>query len=99
MRPRYFIPWLCVAGFVIGPPPAFGQTFLTYQCRDGSEFVVALVDHDRSAHLQIDGKAVSLRRRLSLFGSRFAKGDISLRITKTTTTLTRGKRLTECTAT
>ena len=51
---------------------------------------------DKRAHLQLDGKAVTLPKRISLSGSRYAKGDISLRITKTGITLKRGKRSTEC---
>src|SRR5262249_53161730 len=98
MERQYFMPWFCAAGLVIGSSSASGQTFLTYHCRDGSEFVVAFVERDRSAYLQLDGKAVSLRQRLSLSGSRYAKGDISLRITKTGTTLVRGRRSTDCTA-
>jgi membrane-bound inhibitor of C-type lysozyme len=98
MRRRHFISWLGAAGFMIGHPPALAQTFLTYNCRDGSEFVAALVAGDRRVYLQLDGKAVSLRRRLSLSGTRYTKDDITLRITKTVTTLERGKRSTECTA-
>jgi membrane-bound inhibitor of C-type lysozyme len=46
--------------------------------------------------LQLDGKAITLPKRLSLSGSRYAKGDITLRITKTVVTLKRGKQSTEC---
>jgi hypothetical protein len=46
--------------------------------------------------LQLDGKALLLPRRVALSGTRFAKGDITLRIAKGVTTLTRGKRSTEC---
>jgi membrane-bound inhibitor of C-type lysozyme len=84
---------------VIGQPPVLAQTFLTYSCHDGSEFIVAFFPGDRSAYLQLDGKAMSLPRRLSFSGSRYAKGDITLRTTKSSTTLTRGRRSTECTTT
>jgi len=96
---RYFIPWLGAICLLIGPSPVFSQTFLTYHCSDGAAFVVAFVEGSRAAHLQLDGKAVSLPRRFSLSGSRYAKGDVTLRITKTVTTLRRGKRLSECAAT
>jgi membrane-bound inhibitor of C-type lysozyme len=98
MRRRDLIALLGAAVVVIGGPPAVAQTFLTYHCRDGSEFAVAFFAGDRSAHVQLDGKAVALRRRVSVSGSRYAKGDITLRITKTVTILKRGKRSTECTA-
>jgi hypothetical protein len=57
--------------------------------------VVAFVDGERSAWLQLDGKAVALPRRAALLGARYAKGDITLRIP---TTLRRGRRSTECNA-
>jgi membrane-bound inhibitor of C-type lysozyme len=84
------------AAMMIGPPPAVAQTLVTYSCLDGSEFVAAFFAGDRSAHLQLDGKAISLPRRVSLSGTRYSKGDITLRITKTGTILTRGKQSTGC---
>ena len=99
MKQRAFITIFASAiAIVIGQPPAVAQTFFTYSCLDGSEFIVAFFPSDRSAYLQLDGKAMSLPRRLSLSGTRYAKGDITLRITKTVTTLKRGNRATECTA-
>jgi membrane-bound inhibitor of C-type lysozyme len=89
---------LGAAGIVLSQLPVFAQTFLTYRCHDGSEFVVAFYEGDKRAHLQLDGKAVALPKRIALSGSRYAKGDITLRITKMVTTLKRGKRLTECAA-
>jgi membrane-bound inhibitor of C-type lysozyme len=99
LKRRAFIVLLGGAAAIgIGQPPVVAQSFLTYSCLDGSEFVVVFFAGDRSVHLQLDGKAVSLPRRLSLSGTRYAKGDIALRITKSVTTLTRGRRSTECTA-
>jgi membrane-bound inhibitor of C-type lysozyme len=89
---------LAAAGIVIGQLPVFAQTFLTYRCRDGSEFVVAFFERERLARLQLDGNAVALSRRAALSGSRYVKGDITLTITKTATTLKRGRRSTECAA-
>ena len=95
--PRYiFITVLGIVGILTGQLPAGAQTFFSYQCGDGSEFVAAFYEGDKRAHLQLDGKAVALSKRVSLSGSRYAKGDITLTITKTVTTLKRGKRLTEC---
>ena len=98
MQLRKIITVLGAASIFIGQSPAFAQTFVTYRCDDGSEFVAAFFEGDNRAHLQLDGKAIALSKRVSLSGSRYAKGDITLRITKTTTTLKRGKRLTGCTA-
>ena len=98
MRQRIFIALFSAAAIAIGQLSVFAQTFLTYRCRDGSEFIVAFYEGDKRAHLQLDGKAIALQRRMSISGSRYAKGDITLRITKTVTTLKRGKRLTDCVA-
>jgi membrane-bound inhibitor of C-type lysozyme len=98
MRRRNFITLLGTAGIVLSQLPVFAQTFLTYRCHDGSEFIVAFYEGDKRAHLQLDGKAIALSRRISLSGFRYTKGDITLKITKTVTTLKRGKQLTECVA-
>jgi membrane-bound inhibitor of C-type lysozyme len=99
MKKRAFITIFAYAiAIVFGQSRVVAQTFLTYSCLDGSEFVVAFFPGDRSAHLQLDGKAMALSRRLSLSGTRYAKGDITLRTAKSGTTLTRGRRSTECTA-
>ena len=58
--------------------------------------LLALFEGDKRAHLQLDGRAVTLPKRISLSGPRYAKGDISLKITKTGITLKRGKQSTEC---
>ena len=98
MRRRKFIKFIGGAAVIaVCQGPAVAQTFFTYHCRDGAEFVVAFVGSDRSAHLQLDGKAVTLSRRLSVSGKRYANGNISLTITKAVTSLKRGSRSTECT--
>src|SRR5215470_19561778 len=96
MRRSYFITILGAGGILIVQSPLFAQTFRTYRCYDGSQFILAFFEGDKRAHLQLDGKAISLPRRISLSGSRYAKGDISLRITQTGITLRRGKQSTEC---
>src|SRR5262245_58591784 len=96
MRRPGFIALFGATAILAGQLPAYAQTFSTYRCRDGSEFVTAFYEGDRRAHLQLDGKALTLPKRISVSGSRYAKGDVTLRITKTATTLKRGKQLTEC---
>ena len=98
MRQRIFIALFSAAAIAISQLSVFAQTFLTYRCHDGSEFIVTFYEGDKRAHLQLDGKAVALQRRMSIAGPRYAKGDITLRITKTITTLKRGKRSTDCVA-
>ena len=73
--------------------PGFAQTtFQNYRCADGTQFVVGFFPYDRRAHLQIDGKAVTLGKRVALSGSRYSGGGVTLRITKAGTTVKRGKR-------
>jgi hypothetical protein len=96
MRRRDFITIFGAAGILIGQSPVFAQTLRTYNCYDGSQFILAFFEGDKRAHLQLDGKAITLPKRIALSGSRYAKGDISLRITKTAITLKRGKQSTEC---
>jgi membrane-bound inhibitor of C-type lysozyme len=99
MKRREFITLLGGAAVtLISQLPVFAQPFLTYHCHDGSEFIVAFYEGDKRAHMQLDGKAITLPKRISLSGSRYAKGDITLRITKTATILKREKHSTDCTA-
>jgi membrane-bound inhibitor of C-type lysozyme len=82
---------MCVA--LLTASPATAQTFRSYACADGSQFIAAFYPSDpKRAHLQIDGKAVALTRRLALSGSRYTGGGIALKITKAGITVKRGKR-------
>jgi membrane-bound inhibitor of C-type lysozyme len=94
---RLLVPFLGTAAALIGQP-VLAQTFQTYHCRDGSEFVAALYQDSRTLYVQLDGKPLSLRHRPSLSGSRYAKGDVSLHITNKATILKRGRRSIECSA-
>jgi membrane-bound inhibitor of C-type lysozyme len=84
-----------------GAASAAPQTFLTFHCGDGTEFVATLYQGTR-AYVQLDGKAMTLPRRLSLSGTRYSSGDITLRVKGNSATLTRGRylsrgrRSTEC---
>jgi len=98
MRTRNVMLFLSSVVIAIATGPTAAQTFFTYHCHDGSEFIAAFYEGDRRAHLQLDGKAIALAKRPSLSGSRYVKGNITLRISKTGTTLKRGKTSTECTA-
>jgi membrane-bound inhibitor of C-type lysozyme len=75
-----------------GASPAPAQTFQTYRCADGSQFIVGFFEYDKRAHLQIDGRAVTLAKRLALSGSRYSGGGITLKINKTGTTVKRARR-------
>jgi membrane-bound inhibitor of C-type lysozyme len=56
--------------------------FQNYHCADGTQFIVGFFQYDSRAHLQLDGKAVTLKKRLALSGARYSGGGITLRITK-----------------
>ena len=43
--------------------------------------------YDKRAHMQVDGKAVTLQKRVALSGSRYSGGGVTLRVTKSGTTL------------
>jgi membrane-bound inhibitor of C-type lysozyme len=80
------------ATLATGSSPAFAQTFQSYRCADGSQFIVGFFRSDKRAHLQIDGKAVTLGKRIALSGSRYSGGGVTLKITRAGTTVKHGKR-------
>jgi membrane-bound inhibitor of C-type lysozyme len=71
-----------LAGAVIGVAVASAQTFQNYHCVDGTRFIVAFYNYDSRAHLQINGQAVTLPKRLTLSGSRYSGDGVTLTITK-----------------
>ena len=82
--------WIAAAA---GVAPALAQTsFQNYRCADGSQFIVGFFEYDKRAHLQIDGKAVTLGKRLALSGSRYSGSGVTLTIKKTGTMLKRARR-------
>jgi len=93
-KPMNFGAALCVAGIAAVAAPAVAQqtSFQSYRCADGSQFIVGFFQYDRRAHLQIDGRAVTLGKRLALSGSRYSGGGVTLKITKAGTTLKHAKR-------
>jgi membrane-bound inhibitor of C-type lysozyme len=58
--------------------PASAQTFQGYHCADGTRFIVAFYDRDSRAYLQIDGRAVTLAKRLNWSGSRYSGDGVTL---------------------
>jgi membrane-bound inhibitor of C-type lysozyme len=83
---------LSVAGVALGSSPALAQSFQNYRCADGSQFIIGFFEYDSRAHLQIDGRAVTLAKRLTLSGSRYSGGGVTLKITKAGTTVKHAKR-------
>jgi membrane-bound inhibitor of C-type lysozyme len=75
-----------------GSSPASAQTFQNYRCADGSQFIVGFFEYDSRAHLQIDGRAVTLAKRLTLSGSRYSGGGVTLKIGMAGITVKHAKR-------
>ena len=61
---------------------ADAQTFRTYRCVDGTQFIVGFYDYDNRAFLQIDGEPVALAKRLTVSGARYSGEGIALKIGK-----------------
>jgi hypothetical protein len=87
-----------LAGGICSPPQAGAQTFKTYRCADGTQFIVGFYDFDKRAFLQIDGAPVTLDRRLSVSGARYSGAGVTLRIPKSGPTTVKHLRrpLTAC---
>ena len=83
---------LLVAGVVTGSSTVLAQTFESYHCADGTRFIVGFFKYDSRAYLQIDGREVTLARRLALSGSRYSGGGVTLAITKAGVTVRHAKR-------
>jgi membrane-bound inhibitor of C-type lysozyme len=85
---------LLVGGTVLAGPIASAQTtqFQTYRCGDGTEFIVGFFEYDKRAHVQVDGKAVTLQRRIALSGARYSGAGVTLTVKKSGTTLKVGKQ-------
>jgi membrane-bound inhibitor of C-type lysozyme len=78
---------LLVAGMAAGPLPALAQSFQNYRCADGTHFIAGFYKYDSRAFLQVDGRAVTLTRRLALSGSTYSGSGVRLKITRTGVTL------------
>ena len=65
--------------------PLFAQTtaFRNYRCADGTQFLVANYPYDSRMYLQIDGGPLTLKRRFSVWGTRYSDGGITLKIDRT----------------
>ena len=83
---------LCVAAVAGGPSPGLAQTFQNYRCADGTEFIVGFFSHDSRAFVQVDGRAVTLGRRMALSGSRYSGDGVTLMISKKGTALKHARR-------
>ena len=69
------------AAMTAAPRVSAQSTFQSYRCGDGTQFIVAFYPGDRRAHMQIDGREVTLAKRLAMSGARYSGGGVSLQIT------------------
>ncbi|MBR0789786.1 MliC family protein [Bradyrhizobium manausense] len=71
-----------LAAGISGGRQADAQTFRSYRCADGTQFIMAFYDDDKRAFLQIDGEPVTLAKRLAVSGARYSGAGITLRVDK-----------------
>jgi membrane-bound inhibitor of C-type lysozyme len=89
-KTAFFAAALLIAGVVAGSCGARAQSFENYRCADGTRFIVGFY-HSR-AHLQIDGRPVTLKKRLAFSGARYSGSGVTLAITRAGTTIKHVKR-------
>jgi membrane-bound inhibitor of C-type lysozyme len=79
---------------LIGMTAAAAQTttFQRYRCGDGTQFIVGFYPYDDRAHMQIDGREVTLSKRLALSGTRYSGAGVTLQISKTGATTVKHSR-------
>ena len=77
--------WAAIFAVVllIHPSRAVAQTFDSYRCADGTHFILAFYPGDKRAYVQIDGRAVTLKKSPVLPGRRYSGSGVSLVMTPT----------------
>jgi membrane-bound inhibitor of C-type lysozyme len=91
-RSKIFLKVL-MGAVLLGAAPAYAQSFQTYHCADGTEFIVGFYPYDSRAYVQIDGRQITLPRRLTLSGTRYSGGDVTLKVSRAgATTIRHAKR-------
>ena len=73
-----FLGLAILAASLIQISSASAQTFENYGCADGTRFILAFYAGDSRAHLQIDGRAVTLKKSLTLSGRRYSGDGVKL---------------------
>ncbi len=80
------------AGFVAQASTASAQTFDSYRCADGTHFILAFYPNDKRAFLQIDGRAVTLKKGLAVSGRRYSGSGVRLVMTANGALITHERR-------
>lgn len=80
---RAAMSWAAIflASFVAQASPASAQSFNSYHCADGTHFILAFYPNDARAFLQIDGRAVTLKKGLTVSDRRYSGSGVSLVMT------------------
>ncbi len=92
-RSRHILLNLLIGAAVCGLSPAFAQSFQTYHCADGTQFIVGFYPYDSRAYVQIDGREITLPRRLALAGTRYSGAGVILKMSRAgATTIRHAKR-------
>jgi membrane-bound inhibitor of C-type lysozyme len=65
---------------VMGAWPAAAQTFQNYSCADGTKFILAFYEGDTRAFAQVDGRPLTLAKRIAVSGMRYSAADVTVRI-------------------
>ena len=76
--------------------PAQAQTFHRYACEGGAHFELAFVKDSKAAFVQLDGKSLQLPRFVSITGTRYRKGGVTIWIRGERATLRRAGKRVEC---
>jgi membrane-bound inhibitor of C-type lysozyme len=91
-RGAVYVVAILVTGLFTCPLPAAAQTFESYRCADGTSFIVGFYQYDSRAFLQVDGRAITLKKRMGLSGARYSGSGVTLVIGKARTTIRHVKR-------
>jgi membrane-bound inhibitor of C-type lysozyme len=74
--------------------PAQAQKFFHYDCEGGAHF--ELMTDRKAVFVQLDGKALRIPRFVSITGTRYRRGDITIWIKGERATLRRAGKRIEC---
>ena len=92
------IRWALAAIGIAGLSSSAGaQRFIAYECDDGAQFQVALLDRDKMAYLQLDGHPYQLPKKIAYTGDRYAKGGVTFWVRGNgRVTIKRAGKVSEC---
>jgi membrane-bound inhibitor of C-type lysozyme len=90
------LPAIAGAGMLAVALPAQAQNYHSYRCENGAHFELALFPNINAAYIQLDGKALTLPKFVSVTGTRYRKGGITVWLRGERATLRRAGVRTEC---